>query len=196
MALRLARIQCFDFEAVTGKEQDLIEPMLFWILRQINNVIYDRANLGVPKHILFDELWKQLRTPQLLEMVLTSLKTGGKHMAGATLLTQSADDLGDHADLIVNACTTQLFLGDPTFNRERYQKLFNLNDQEVLNLASLAPREALLKRAGFSKILKLNLDPRSYWLFSTRPKDRLRRAKAIEEHGYDRAFELLRSQTA
>jgi type IV secretion system protein VirB4 len=195
-SLRLARIQCFDFESVTDNQQDLIEPMLFWILRQVNSVIYDRRNLGVPKHILFDELWKQLRTRQLLEMVLTALKTGGKHMAGATLLTQSADDLGENADLIVNACTTQLFLGDPTFNRERYQKLFNLNDQEVLNLASLAPREALLKRAGFSKILKLNLDPKSYWLFSTRPKDRLRRAQAIEEHGYDRAFELLRAQTA
>ena len=195
-SLRLARIQCFDFEAVTDNQQDLIEPMLFWILRQVNYVIYDRKNLGVPKHILFDELWKQLRTRQLLEMVLTSLKTGGKYMAGATLLTQSADDLGDHADLIVNACTTQLFLGDPTFNRERYQKLFNLNDQEVLNLAGLAPREALLKRAGFSKILKLNLDAKSYWLFTTRPKDRLRRARAIEEHGYDRAFELLRTQTA
>jgi type IV secretion system protein VirB4 len=127
-------------------------------------------------------------------MVLSALKTGGKHLAGATLLTQSAEDLGDNADLIVNACSTFLFLPDPTFNRERYRTLFHLNDQEILNLASLAPREALLKRAGFSKIIRLNLDPKSYWLFTTRPKDRLRRAKAIEEAGYERAFEMLRTQ--
>jgi type IV secretion system protein VirB4 len=124
----------------------------------------------------------------LLEMVLNSLKTGGKHLAGATLLTQSADDLGDNADLIVNACSTFLFLPDPTFNRERYSKLFNLNDRELENLASLQPREALLKRAEYSKIIRLNLDPKSLWLFSTKPKDRVRRAREIELYGFDEAF--------
>ena len=61
-SLRLARIQCFDFEAITENQQDLIEPLLFWILRQISGVMHDPANLGVPKHILFDELWKHLKT--------------------------------------------------------------------------------------------------------------------------------------
>ena len=189
-SLRLARIQSFDFQDVTENEQDLIEPMLFWILRQINQVIYDPANLGYPKHILFDELWKHLKTRTLLESAINSLKTGGKHLAGVTLLTQAAQDLGESTAIIVNACTTQLFLPDRTFDRALYQRLFNLNDQEVANLASLAPREAMLKRSGYSKVLKLNLDPRSYWLFSTKPKDRQRRAQEIAEHGYDRAFEL------
>ena len=187
-SLRLGRIQCFDFESVTKEQEDLIEPMLFWILRQINGIIQDRSTLGVPKHILFDELWKQMKNRQLLEMVLSSLKTGGKHLAGATLITQSAEDLGENADLIVNACSTFLFLADPTFNRERYRKLFNLNDQEIKNLASLQSREALLKRAGYSKIIRLNLDPKSLWLFSTKPKDRVRRAREIEQYGFDEAF--------
>ena len=69
-SLRLARSQCFDFEAITESQHDLIEPLLFWILRQINTVTRDRANLGVPKHILFDELWKHLRSRQLLQMAL------------------------------------------------------------------------------------------------------------------------------
>src|SRR5215471_4525504 len=188
-SLRLARIQCFDFEGIEDESQrDLIEPMLFWILRQTNRVIYDRSNLGIPKHLLFDELWKHLHNRQLLQMVLSALKTGGKHLAGATLLTQSADDLGDNADLIVNACSTFLFLPDPTFNRDRYQKLFNLNDREIENLASLQMREALLKRASYSKIIRLNLDPKSLWLFSTKPKDRVRRAREIELYGFDEAF--------
>jgi type IV secretion system protein VirB4 len=187
-SLQLGRIQCFDFESVTKEQEDLIEPMLFWILRQINIVIQDRSHLGVPKHILFDELWKQMKNRQLLEMVLNSLKTSGKHLAGATLLTQSADDLGENADLIVNACSTFLFLEDPTFNRDRYRKLFNLNDREIENLASLQPREALLKRAGYAKVIRLNLDPKSLWLFSTKPKDRVRRAREIELYGFDEAF--------
>jgi len=151
-------------------------------------VIYDPANLGYPKHILFDELWKHLKTRTLLETAITSLKTGGKHLAGVTLLTQAAQDLGENTGIIVNACTTQLFLPDRTFDRALSQRLFNLNDQEVANLAALATREAMLKRAGYSKVLKLNLDPRSYWLFSTRPKDRLRREQEIAEHGYDHRF--------
>jgi hypothetical protein len=55
------------------------------------------------------------------------------------------------------------------------------------------PRELILKRAGYSKILKLNLDPKSYWLFTTRPKDRLVRDRLIADLGYDRAFEALES---
>lgn len=190
-SLHLARIQSFDFEAVAETYQDLIEPLLFWILRQIDQVIHDPANLGIPKHILFDELWKHLKNRQLLDSAISSLKTSGKHLAGVTLLTHTAQDLGENADVIINACTTQLFLLDPTFNRDLYRKLFNLNDQEVLNLASLMPREAMLKRAGYSKILKLNLDPKSYWLFTTRPRDRKMRDRLIAELGYDRAFETL-----
>ncbi len=192
-SLRLARIQSFDFEGVSETQQDLIEPMLFWILRQIDQVIQDPRNLGVPKHILFDELWKHLKNRQLLESAISSLKTGGKHLAGVTLLTHTAQDLGDNTDVIINACTTELFLPDPTFNRDLYRELFNLNDQEILNLASLMPREAMLKRSGYSKILKLNLDPKSYWLFTTRPKDRVMRDRLIAELGYDQAFETLQN---
>lgn len=190
-SLRLARVQSFDFQDVTEDQQDLIEPMLFWILRQIDQVIYDPKNLGVPKHILFDELWKHLKTRRLLDAAISSLKTGGKHLAGVTLLTHTAQDLGDNADVIINACTTQLFLPDPTFNRELYRRLFNLTDQDLSNLASLGPRELLLKRARQSKVLRLNLDPKSYWLFTTRPKDRVLREQMIGELGYDRAFEFL-----
>jgi type IV secretion system protein VirB4 len=190
-SLRLARIQSFDFDGVSETQHDLIEPMLFWILRQIDQVIQDPRNPGVPKHILFDELWKHLKNRQLLDSAISSLKTGGKHLAGVTLLTHTAQDLGENADVIINACTTQLFLPDPTVNRDLYRRLFNLNDQEILNLASLMPREAMLKRAGSSKILKLNLDPKSYWLFTTRPKDRVMRDRLIAELGYDQAFESL-----
>lgn len=192
-SLRLARVQAFDFQNVTEDQQDLIEPMLFWILRQIDQVIYDPKNLGVPKHILFDELWKHLKSRRLLDAAISSLKTGGKHLAGVTLLTHTAQDLGENADIIVNACTTQFFLPDPTFNRELYRRLFNLNDQDLANLASLEVREFLLKRARHSKVLKLNLDAKSYWLFTTRPRDRVIREQMITDLGCERAFEVLQN---
>jgi hypothetical protein len=49
----------------------------------------------------------------------------------------------------------------------------------------------MLKRAGYSKILKLNLDPKRYWLFTTRPRDRMMRDRLIAELGYEGAIETL-----
>jgi type IV secretion system protein VirB4 len=40
-----------------------------------------------------------------------------------------------------------------------------------------------MRRDGVSKVVTLNLDSRSYAVFSTKPKDRVRRAKLIEKYG-------------
>jgi type IV secretion system protein VirB4 len=40
-----------------------------------------------------------------------------------------------------------------------------------------------MRRDGLSKVIKLNLDSRSYAVFSTKPKDRVRRAKLISKYG-------------
>jgi hypothetical protein len=48
----------------------------------------------------------------------------------------------------------------------------------------------LLKTPDYSKVLKLTIDPKSYWRFTTSGLDRKKRAEAIQQHG-DRAIELL-----
>ena len=40
-----------------------------------------------------------------------------------------------------------------------------------------------MRRDGITKVVMLNLDKRSYAAFSTKPKDRVRRAKLIEKYG-------------
>jgi type IV secretion system protein VirB4 len=194
--LHLSRLQVFEFQDVDEEHKDLIEPSLFWITRLANSVIHNPANLGVPKHLLFDEIWKQLKNPQLLDMVLGSLKTGRKHHAGVTLLTHVIDDLGAHARLIKNACPMVLFLGDPTFDRAQYAEFFDLNEQELDNIASLQPREIVLKTPDYSKILVLNLDPKAYARYTTKPRDRMRRQRLIEEHGFERGIELFAAGAA
>lgn len=194
--LHLARLQTFEFQDVDSEHADLIEPTLFWITRLCNSVIHNPANLGVPKHLLFDEIWKQLKNPQLLDMVLNSLKTGRKHLAGVTLLTHVIDDLGAHARLIKNACPMTLFLGDPTFDREQYGTFFDLNEQELDNIASLRPREMVLKTADYSKVLVLNLEPKALARYTTKPRDRMRRQKLVDQHGFERGIELFAAGAA
>ena len=185
--LTLSRIQCFDFQRVNNKQNaDLIEPLMVWLLRRIEDVLVDPANQGVPKHILIEELFSNMKNKQLLEAALASIKTVRKNLGGVTLIAQSASDLGENADLIVNSCSSFLFLPDPTFNRTYYRELFNLNSQQMALFESLCDREALfIRRDGLTKVITLNLDAHSYAKFSTKPKDRARRSRLVELYGLD-----------
>ena len=184
-SLSLSRVQCFDFQGVNNEQYaDLIEPLMVWLLRRINDVLYDPGNLGVPKHILIEELFSSMKNKQLLDGALASIKTVRKNLGGVTMIGQSVDDLGENADSIVNSCTSFLFLKDATFNRKRYAELFKMNEQQIALFESLQDREALyIRRDGITKVVTLNLDSRSYAAFSTKPKDRLRRAKLIAKYG-------------
>ena len=184
-SLSLSRLQCFDFQGVNNEQYaDLIEPVMVWLLRRINDVLYNPANLGVPKHILIEEIFSSMKNKQLLDGALASIKTVRKNLGGVTMIGQSAEDLGANADSIVNSCTSFLFLKDATFNRKRYAELFKMNEQQLALFESLQDREGLyMRRDGLTKVIKLNLDNRSYAVFSTKPKDRVRRAKLIAKYG-------------
>ncbi|MGC1871019.1 MAG: type VI secretion protein [Acidobacteriaceae bacterium] len=184
-SLSLSRVQCFDFQGVNNAQYaDLIEPLMVWLLRRINDVLYNPANLGVPKHILIEEIFSSMKNRQLLEAALSSIKTVRKNLGGVTMIGQSAEDLGANADSIVNSCTSFLFLRDATFNRKRYAELFKMNEQQLALFESLQDREALyMRRDGLTKVVRLNLDSRSYAAFSTKPKDRVRRSRLIAKYG-------------
>ena len=183
--LTLGRHQCFDFQGVNNSQYaDLIEPLMVWILRRIDEVLYNPANLGVPKHVLIEEIFSSMKNKQLLDSALASIKTVRKNLGGVTLIGQSANDLGENADSIVNSSTSFLFLPDATFNRKHYGELFKLTDQQLDLFESLREREGLyVRRDGLTKVVTLNLDNRSYAKFSTKPKDRVRRTKLIEMYG-------------
>jgi len=184
-SLSLSRLQCFDFQGVNNEQYaDLIEPVMVWLLRRINDVLYNPTNLGVPKHILIEEIFSSMKNRQLLEGALASIKTVRKNLGGVTMIGQSAEDLGANADSIVNSCTSFLFLKDATFNRKRYAELFKMNEQQLALFESLQDREGLyMRRDGLTKVIRLNLDNRSYAVFSTKPKDRVRRSKLIAKYG-------------
>ena len=190
-SLRISRLQCFDFQGVNNKQYaDLIEPLMVWILRRIDEIVYDPKNLGVPKHVLIEEIFSNMKNKQLLEGALASIKTVRKNLGGVTMIGQSANDLGENADSIVNSCTSFLFLPDATFNRKFYGELFKLSEQQLDLFESLRPREGLyVRRDGITKVITLNLDTRSYAKFSTRPKDKVRRSKLVEMYGLHEGIE-------
>jgi type IV secretion system protein VirB4 len=40
-------------------------PLMVRLLRRINDVLYNPANLGVPKHILIEEIFSSMKNKQL-----------------------------------------------------------------------------------------------------------------------------------
>jgi type IV secretory pathway VirB4 component len=128
-------------------------------------------------------------------MVSTS-KTGAKHLGGIILATQSPKDLGRYATLIRNNCPDALFLGG-SFDRQQYIDLFDLNERQLDLITSLKVGESLLVRKDYAKVLRLDVDEQTKWLYTTHPKDRLRRDEAIKTYGREKAFEhLVASATA
>jgi type IV secretion system protein VirB4 len=82
-SLSLSRLQCFDFQGVNNEQYaDLIEPLMVWFLRRINDVLYDPANLGVPKYILIEEIFSSTKNRQLLDGAPESIKTVRKNLGG------------------------------------------------------------------------------------------------------------------
>ena len=183
-SLSMSRIQCWDFAGVKKEFPDLIEPMMVWLLRKIDDVVYNPENLGVPKHIVIEEVFSNMKNKELLDGALENIKQSRKNLGGVTMIGQSANDLGENADSIVNSCSSFLLLPDATFNRKVYGELFKMNEQQLHLFENLEPREALyIRRDGLTKVVKLNLDPRSYAIFTTRPKDRARRGRLIAKYG-------------
>jgi type IV secretion system protein VirB4 len=184
-------LQLFDFASLGDKHNDLLEVQLSWILLLCQNVIRDPQNLGIPKHIVMDELWKRMGLLPMVSFVLETLKADRKNLAWATLVTQSLEDLGSYAAVMKNACPNTIFLGG-AFDRELYAKHFRLNAKELDELESLGERELAIKvdgeafvagGSGYFKVLRMNMDPAAYTRATTKPSERALRERLVAEFG-------------
>lgn len=187
--LTFSQFVVFDMQGVE-EHADIVQPLLYWLVYRIQSVVTDPRLAGAFKLIAIDELWKYLQNPEVAQFVNMAIKTGRKHLLGVLLMTQSVGDLGPQMELIRDNCKMTMFLANPNIDRTRYADMFELNARELDLLTTLRSREFLLKTPDYSKVLKLNLDPKSYWRFTTSGLERLKRRQAIQKHG-ERAIELL-----
>jgi type IV secretion system protein TrbE len=191
--ISFSRFQCFDFQRMS-QYPDLLEPLLFYILHRANAVISDRQISSVFKAFFIDEAWVFLKNPSIQRYVVEALKTWRKHNAAMILSTQSLDELkrSDILDVIIESCATKIFLANPDMDRELYRRQFHLNENEVALVANLVPKQQfLIKTPELAKIANLNVDPKSYWLYTNDPYDNKRRKEAFETFGFEKGLEVL-----
>lgn len=167
--LTLSRFQTFDFEGMD--KQEVLEPLLFYILHRANATIYDPAQQSIPKLVVFDEAWRFFRNPVTRGYIHEALKTWRKRNAAMILATQSGDDLAKSELLptIAESCMTRFFLANPGMDSEVYREAFNLNSTEAALIARLVPKQQfLLKQPHGAKVLNLFVDPESFKIFANK----------------------------
>jgi type IV secretion system protein TrbE len=191
--LTFARFQAFDFEGME-KSQELLEPLLFYILHRASGAVYDPANITTLKVFVVDETWRFFKNQAIRAYILEALKTWRKKNAAMILATQSSDDLlrSEMLASVVESCPTKFFLANPDMDTAKYSEIFHLNRAEAEAIRSLTPKkELLLKRPDFAKILCLNVDPKSFWLYTTNPFDNHRRQEVFDRFGLQKGLEIL-----
>ena len=91
----------------------------------------------------------------------------------------------------MNPCRPSYSLPTPDLP-EKAAETFRLNPSEMNIIRGLIPkRELYLRRTDAAGILRLEVDPASYWLYTSSPVDAQRRAEAVEKYGLTEAIEYL-----
>ena len=190
--LSLERLQVFDFEAMRAYPA-VLEPLLFYVLHRVSTTVQSSAETGL-KVCVLDEAWRLIQHPVIRNYVQEALKTWRKKNGAMLLATQSLDDFAstDLLRTVIESCPTRMLLANPSMNIEQYRDLLQLNEMEVSVLANLVPkRQVLLKRGTLSKVLELNVDPRSYWIYTNTPIDNERVASVFREFGFAAGLDRL-----
>jgi type IV secretion system protein TrbE len=191
--ISFSRFQCFDFQSMREYPQ-VLEPLLFYILHRADAIIRDPKLTHIFKAFFIDEAWVFLKNPSIRAYIVEALKTWRKHNAALVLSTQSLDELrkSDILDIILESCVTKIFLANPDMDRDLYRQHFHLNANEIELITGLVPkRQMLIKNPDVSKVVNLNVDPKSYWLYTNDPYDNRKREEAFAAHGFEKGLEVL-----
>jgi len=191
--ISFSRFQCFDFQGMRDYPQ-LLEPLLFYVLHRADAIIRDPDIRHIFKAFFIDEAWVFLKNPSIRTYIVEALKTWRKYNAALVLSTQSLDELrkSDILDVILESCATKIFLANPDMDRDLYRQQFHLNDHEMDLITGLVPKQQMLiKTPDTSKVANLNVDARSYWLYTNDPFDNRKRDQAFATYGFQKGLEVL-----
>jgi len=196
-----ADIEFRDWQVIdlagAAEHADLCEAALSYLLERMRLEIEDPAETARLKLMVVDEAWRYMQDPAVLNYLAEAAKTWRKKNAALVLATQSAVDVTGTpgASALLESIPTKLFLANAELPDEA-GALFRLNESEVARIRALTPkRELYLRRPDEAAVLRLEVDPESYWLYTSSPLDAEKRAEAVAKHGLVRAVEALAGRT-
>ena len=179
--------------AGAAEHEDLCEAALFYLLERLRLSLENPDETARVKLMVVDEAWRYLQDPAVLSYLAEAAKTWRKKNAALVIATQSAVDVTGTAgaEALLESMPTKLFLANPELP-EKAADTFRLNPSEVNTIRGLIPkRELYLRRTDAAGILRLEVDPASYWLYTSSPVDAHKRAEAVRKYGLIEAIEQL-----
>ena len=179
--------------AGAAEHEDLCEAALFYLLERLRLSLENPDETARVKLMVVDEAWRYLQDPAVLSYLAEAAKTWRKKNAALIIATQSAVDVTGTAgaEALLESMPTKLFLANPELP-EKAADTFRLNPSEVNTIRGLIPkRELYLRRTDAAGILRLEVDPASYWLYTSSPVDAHKRAEAVRKYGLIEAIEHL-----
>ena len=190
--LEVADWQVVDLSGAS-EHDDLVEASLSFVLERLRLAIDSEDSVGRLKLLMVDEAWKFLADPQTAAWLMEAARTWRKRNAGLWIATQSASDLAasHEARALIESCPTKVFLANRAFRRD-LADTFGLDVHEIDIIRGLVPkRELYLRRPDEAALLRLSVDPESYWLYTSSATDAERRSALAREHGMLGAVRLL-----
>ncbi len=179
--------------AGAAEHDDLCEATLFYLLERLRLALENPDEIARVKLMVVDEAWRYLQDSAVLSYLAEAAKTWRKKNAALIVATQSAVDVTGTAgaEALLESMPTKLFLANPDLP-EKAAETFRLNPSEMNIIRGLIPKRKLyLRRTDAAGILRLEVDPASYWLYTSSPVDAAKRAAVVEEHGLEQALEHL-----
>ena len=187
--LDLADWQVIDL-AGAAEHEDLCEAALFYLLERLRLSLENPDETARVKLMVVDEAWRYLRDPAVLAYLAEAAKTWRKKNAALIMATQSAVDVTGTAgaEALLESMPTKLFLANPELP-EKAAEMFRLNPSEVATIRGLVSKQELyLRRPNMAATVRLEVDPESYWLYTSSARDSARRADAVERYGLEAAL--------
>ena len=179
--------------AGAAEHEDLCEAALFYLLERLRLALDDPTEVSRVKLMVVDEAWRYLKDPAVMTYLAEAAKTWRKRNAALVMATQSVTDVTGTpgAAALLESMPTKIFLANPDFP-EAAAKTFRLNEAEFQQIRSLIPkREMYLRRPTSAAVVRLEVDPESYWLYTSSPRDSALRAEAIQKYGLEEALKRL-----
>ena len=165
---------------------DWCAAALFFLFEKLRLAIDDDGSVARLKIMVVDEGWMFLTDDAIVKYLAEAAKTWRKRNGVLVLATQSVVDLAGSPKTraLLESLPTKLFLANPAFPPAAGE-IFDLSEAEFEVVRELVPKkEIFLHRAGGERvILCLDVDPESYWLYTSAPTDAAKRARAVEKYG-------------
>ena len=164
---------------------DWCTAALFFLFERLRLVIDDDAEVNRVKLMVVDEAWMYLQDPVVLQALMEAAKTWRRRNAALVMATQSVTDVSSStsARALLEMVPTKIFLANPDFP-QRAAETLQLTDAQLKTIRELEPKQEMyLHRSQEQVVLRLDVDPESYWLYTSSPLDSQVRARMVERYG-------------